>query len=828
MKHIAIDLRFDWNKKQAFGTTAITLAPLNPTSSITLDAGMLMINSTTLASGAPLKFSYDGGDKNDGLAITLDRLYLAGEELTVKVDYRTNWVNAADPNNIWGSYGKGLRFFGPTATEPKKRRQIWSMGEPESNRYWFPGYDAPNDFRTTELTATVEKPLTAISNGKLVATRTNADGTRTFHWKMNTPYTNSLTSIVIGEYVDVKQKYEEIELHSFGYPDEIDAVKATVVRLPDMIKFYSEVTGVKYPYPSYSQVVVQDFAGGMGNIAASTVTENMIDDERTHADFFYLWDGLEAHELASQWFSNLLTCRDWGHFWLSESFPHYFDGLYNEHKNGRAEFLLWQVLGDHNTYLGDWNSGIRRPVVTKNYGRAETMTRDNYSFARGASVLHLLRKQLGEEHWWKAIRLYVKDNANKLVATEDFRRAVEEATGESMEWFFDQWLYRMGHPTFAVTKKYDEAKRQLTLTVKQTQKIDPNDEYPQVQFFQGKVEIEIDGRSEPVWLEAKAENIFTFAAPQPPKLVNFDYESAWIKEIEFKKPLDELLHQLVHDRDVLGQRWAMGELVTLAKAEKTTAEEKAKIHAGFRQLILSNQYWRLRFNALGQLQSLLAPAMETKPVPLDEATTAMLLAVIKNDKSWVRTAAINFLGMTREAKFADLYLKCFTDESDRVINAAATALGRSRSPKAFGALVKLIDKPSWKNQSLISALSGLKELGDQRGVEIAFKALSDRHSPHWTLATPIWDYRLAAAQTLAVLGKSDIAYPMILARFKQSLEEDDVNDIFSNVLLITTLADPRGQEVFAPLKAKFKADANAMKAVEQYETQLKAAIAKSP
>ena len=826
VKHIAIDLRFDWQKKQAYGVTAVTVAPIKPSSQIALDAGRFTINSVALTNGKPLQYSYDGSDRNENLEITLDRIYAAGEAVTVKIAYRTNWVNLADPNNIWGSYGKGIRFFEPTTTEPKKRRQIWSMGEPESNRYWFPGYDAPNDLRTTEFTATVDKPLMAISNGKLIAVKDNADGTHTFHWKMDTPYPNSLTSFVIGEYTDVKQRYGNVELHTFGYPDEVEAVKATVVRLPDMVKFFSEMTGAPYPFSSYSQVMVQDFAGGMGNITTSTITENMIDDYRTHADYFYLWDGQEAHELASQWFGNLLASRDWSQFWLSESFPRYFDALYHEYKNGREEMLLWNHLFNQNTYLSDWNSGIRRPVVTQNYDNAETIARDNYSFLRGALVLHMLRKQLGDEIWWKAIRHYVKTNANKLVSTEEFRKSVETASGESMGWFFDQWLYKMGHPIFVVTKTYDEAKKQLTLCVKQTQKPDPTNEYPQVEFFQGKLEIEIDGKIEQVWLKPQAETIFTFTAAQQPKLVNFDYESTWIKELTFEKSVDELVYQLQSDKDVLGRRSAMSELAGIAKNENTSAEKKQKIYAAFRNVILSDAYWRLRFNALQQLQSVLAPATGTKPATLDEPTITTLLTVIKQEKAWLRTAAINFLGMTRDEKFADLYLSHFNDESERVINAAANALGRTKSPKAFDALAKLPGKPSWKNQSLISALNGLKELGDPRGVEIALKALSDRHSPHWTLATPIWDYRLAAAETLAALGKGDTAYPMIFERFKKSMEENDYNDIFSNVLLITTLADPRGQEVFGLLKAKFKDDANAMNAVNQYESQFKEAIAK--
>lgn len=827
IKHIAIDLRFIWAKKQAYGVASVTLSPFDSTNQIALDAAFFTISSVTSQNGTPLKFDYDGSDKNDNLQITLDRVCPAGEDVTVKIAYRTNWVNTTDPNNLGGSNGKGIRFFEPTSNDLNRPREIWSIGDPESNRYWFPGYDAPNDFRTTEFTATVDQGLTAISNGSLVATKDNADGTRTFHWKMDMPYANYLTSFVVGEYVDVQQDYEGIKLHNYGYRNETDAVEATVVRLPDMVKFYSEVTGVKYPYPNYSQVFVQDLPWGLGNNTLATQSENMIDDERIHAEYFYLWDGLEAEALAQQWFGNYLTCRDWSHVWLNRSFAHYFDGLYNEHKNGHEEFLLWQILADHNTYLGDWASGVRHPIVTRNYENITAFTTDNYSYVRGASVLHMLRKHLGEEKWRRAIQLYLKSNANQSVSTEDFRKAVEAASGESMDWFFDQWLYKMGHPIFEITQSYDAAKKLLTINVKQTQKVDPNDEYPQVEFFQGKLEIEIDGRIEQVWLEPKAENAFSFASTQQPRLVNFDYESTWIKEIKFEKSLEELLYQLEIDKDILGKRWAMGELVNLAKNEKTSAEDKARIYASFRNTILGNSYWRLRQSAIGQLQSLLAPWSETKPVPLDEATITVLLTAIKNEKSWNRAAAINFLGMTQDAKFADIYLSVLDDQSDRVINAAANALGKSKSPKAFAALAKLVNKPSWKNQSLISALSGLKQLGDPRGFDIAFKALSDLHLHRWRLPTPpVWDYRVFAVETIVALGKGEAAFPLIYQRFKTAMNENDLNGIFNNVLLITKLADPRGQEVFDLLRAKFEDDANAMSAVNQYEAQFKEAVKK--
>ena len=214
----------------------------------------------------------------------LDRIYKGGEDIAVKVDYKTNYVNNADGDTAIGSFGRGLRFIKPTADNPKKPRQIWSQGETEFNRYWFPSYDSPNDFRTTELRATVAKPFYVVSNGKLIETKENTDGTRTFHWKMDQPYSNYLTSIVVGETTPVVQDFEGIPVYKFGYTNETKEVAATVKNLPATMKFFSEVTGVKYPYPKYSQAFVEDFGGGMENISATTQIEEMIHDDRELLD----------------------------------------------------------------------------------------------------------------------------------------------------------------------------------------------------------------------------------------------------------------------------------------------------------------------------------------------------------------------------------------------------------------------------------------------------------------------------------------------------------------------------------------------------------------
>ena len=558
VKHVALDLRFDWGLRRAQGTATITLAPLRAADRVTLDAGRLAIEAVSLAGGSPLAFTYDGGDRDDGLLIRLGRTVAAGEDVTLRIAYHSTWHNRSDPNSLGGSDGRGLRFFSPTGTEPMKRRQLWSQGLPAGNRFWFPGYDAPDDWRTTDLRLTVEPPLVALGNGTLVGTHDNPDGTRTFHWRADRPHANHLTSIVIGEYTVVRQAAAGVALESWGYPDEVAAVEATVERLPALLACLSEATGVPYPLPRYAQAFVQDLPWGAGNHGTSTLTENMIDDARTHADWRYLWDGLEAEALAAQWLGGLTTPRDWRDAWLTRGMAHYFDGLCNERLNGRTEFLLWQLAGDQATALGDWSAGIRRPVVPADPDSGRAWALDNGPWARGALVLHQLRAQLGDERFARAMRHFVATAAGRPVGTADFQRAMEASSGEGLDWFFDQWVYGIGHPVFEVTRTYDAARGRLTLRVRQAQAVDTASSFPRARWFRGWVEVEVDDRVERVWLAPREVNLLTFTAATEPRLVQFDVEGAWLKELTFRKPLEELLYQVAHDRDVLGLLLVVG------------------------------------------------------------------------------------------------------------------------------------------------------------------------------------------------------------------------------------------------------------------------------
>jgi aminopeptidase N len=810
IQNVAIDLKFNWEKEQAFGTTDVTLTPFRDLDKFTLDAAAMTINSVTLAKGAALKFNYDEKKENDNLEVQLDRVYKPGEVITVRIDYATNYVNKVETNAGILGFGRGLRFIKPTVNDPDKPRQIWSQGETEFNRYWFPGYDSPNDFRTSELRATVEKPFTVISNGKLMSVTDNPGGTRTFYWKLDTPYSNYLTSIVVGEYAEVKGEYAGIPVNSYVYKDEYAAGAATTKNLPATVKFFSEKTGIKYPYPKYSQTMVEDFGGGMENISATTQIREMIRDERELLDGDS--EGLQSHELAHQWFGDYVTCRDWGQIWLNESFATYFQALWDEELKGHDEFLYSDILSNQNQYFGAWNQGIRRPIVTKFFKDKDAIF-DAYVYPRGGAVLHMLRKHLGDDAWWKAINHYLVQNAHKPVSTEDFRIAVEESTGQSMDWFFDEWLFKMGHPIFEVTQNYDEAKKQLTLNVKQIQKIDPDNEYPQADFFQTFVEIEIDGKIERVWIKPEAENVYTFDTAAKPKIVNFDYESTLIKELKFEKTVADLIYQMQNDKDVLGRNWAMQEL----KEKHLRDAEKSAIYNSFLSMLEKDSSPHNRLAALRALRQIAEPEPTESALTLDADTIRVLQIAAKDKDAPVRAEAFGFLAATRDAKYAGLYLAALNDRSYTVIENAASALAYTKDAKAFDALTRLTNTASWHDRIANAGWSALGVLGDKRVLESALKIVNDKK------ASP--SIRSSALVAIGGTGKGDPrVYPLIAERFKAALAINDFEGIFSSVEAIIKIADPRGQEIFDTLRERFKNTPRMLTEIDKLEAGFKAAL----
>src|SRR5437870_1046766 len=587
-RNIKLDLKCDWEHQQAIGVAPIRLAPtIKDLRRLDFDAAYMTISAAKLSSGTTLKWDYDAS--RERLSVQLDRAYQPTDELTVVISYHTN---QPPPEKRAGLGGGGLNFIKPRPDEPTRPRQIWTQGEAESNHLWFPSFDHPNDFITSEIVATVEKPLSVISNGKLISAKDNPDGTRSFDWKIDEPHATYLTSIIVGEFVPVAGEYAGVPITTNVYRSEIEEGKITAARLPEMVKFFSEKTGVKYPYAKYAQTTVRDFGGGMENISATTQTDNMIHDARTELDSTA--DSLESHELAHQWFGDYVTCRSWSDIWLNESFATYFQAMWDEHHLGHDDFLYRDVKNNQDQYYEAWKRGSRRPIVTEHYADPDAVF-DTYAYPRGGAVLHMLRTYLGEDNWWRAINYYLNKYAHQPVETEQFRIAIEESTGRPMDWFFDEWLYKMGHPIFHVIQSYDAPNKLLVLNVRQEQRPDRESAYPQVTFFQTQVDVEIrtavSTRVLRMQIEAKEEQVFKIPVDSEPLLVNFDYGSTIIKELIFSKSSGQLLYQAANDQDVLGRIWALQQLSTRMNDSKTTAVDRASIVKTLSDAATKDSFW---------------------------------------------------------------------------------------------------------------------------------------------------------------------------------------------------------------------------------------------
>ena len=806
VRHIALDLRFDWQQEQALGTETITFSPLvNDLKSITLDAASMSFSFIKLHDKTPLKYEFD--EQNQKLSIVLDRAYQPADEIKLVIAYHTvrPLIGALSING-----GGGLNFIKPTPDDPTRPRQIWSQGESEYNHYWFPCFDHPNDFFTSEITATVEKPLAVISNGGLVETKDNPDGTRSFHWKIAAPHAAYLTSIIVGEYAPVVGTYDGIPVITNVYPNELEAGKVTAARLPAMVKFFSEKTGIKYPYEKYAQTVARDFNGGMENISATTQYDVMIHDARTEID--QTSDGLQSHELAHQWFGDYLTARNWSDIWLNESFATYFQALWDEHSLGHDDFLFLDVKNNQDQYYAAWARGLRRPIVTRNYANPDAVF-DTYAYPRGGAVLHMLRQNLGEQNWWRAINHYLTKYAHQPVETGQFRIAIEEATGQSMDWFFDEWLYKMGHPIFRVTQDYDAAAKALKVTVKQEQKPDPNSLYPQVVYFQTPVEIEIGtaggAKIERARIEPKEEQTFSFKVDSAPLLVNFDYGDTVIKELRFEKSMDQLSYQLAHDQDVLGRVWALEQLAAKLNNDATVAADKQQIEILLATSLADDKFWGVRLEAATALNN-----------ARSNAARAALVAATRDTKSLVRARALRSLSTSKDASLSTVYLQAIKDKSYAVVGEAARALGQTKSADAYAALVKLIDAESWRDTIKASGLAGLAALGDKQALELGFRFVGVGNQPA---------VRAAALSLLAAVGKDDPrTFPLVSDVLKRALEKGSFTQVRAGIETLVALRDPRAVDVLEGLGRGQTGSSQLRAVIMQAAQRLRATLANTP
>lgn len=713
MQHIRLELALDWDDQSIDGRAVLRLSPFKPLSEITLDASDMKVESVTRISEdneseQKLDFQQHPGE----LEITLDREHSAGETMTLAIEYRVE-----KPQH-------GGHFVVPDDNEPHQARSFWTQSEPEFAQYWYPCIDSPTDRVTSETIVTVPESYLVLSNGTLVDKSGPSDGRRTWHWVQEKTHVPYLFSVVAGEFAEYRQEWNGLEVVSYVPQQWLDDAARSFEKTPAMLTYFSDAIGVRYPWPKYAQICVDEYMwGGMEHTSATTLTLRTLHDERAALDVSS--DNLVAHELAHQWFGDMLTCKDWGELWLNESFATYFATLWQEHDRGRDE-ATWTRHNEAESYKNEDRRRYRRPIVTYRYPEPDAMF-DRHSYPKGGRVLHMLRYELGDEAFWKAIHRYTHGNQFRTVETADLREAIEAATGQGMNWFFDQWVYHGGHPEFEVSYDYDRGADVVRMTVKQTQTV--NDLTP---LFRTSVDVEIVTPDETITRRVtvqKAEETFTFDVPQRPLRMLFDPEDWILKVLTFEKSKQELLNQLAEDKRIMCRVRAIEGLAEY----KPDSDVREALATAARE----DDFWAVREQAVrvlgefagDEVRAVLIEAAQKddksdvrraavralRDFPHDETKDA-LRQIVKEDRSYF--AAADALGslveVDKENVSDDLYAALERDSHQEVIlRAAAEGLAETEDPQALEKLLAMLDPPS-DPERRIAVMRAVARLGERK------------------------------------------------------------------------------------------------------------------
>jgi aminopeptidase N len=353
---------------------------------------------------------------------------------------------------------------------------------------------------------------------------------------------------VAGEFAEAKDKWRNIPVTYYAPKDRSDRLMLNYGRTPAMITYFSEKLGVDYPWEKYAQSMVDDFvAGGMENSSATTNTSSSLRNPKLVPEFPTNEDPLISHELGHQWFGDLVTCKDWGNIWLNEGFATFMEYMWMEAHFGKeqADFDRWESVRNWFTSQNLY----AKPIVRRDFDDSSEF--DGNAYGKGGLVLYMLRHQLGEDAFYAGLKHYLEVNRGKNVVTADLVRAIEEATHTNVDEFFDQWVYGAGAPKFEIAYNYDAEKKQVALTVQQTQKAEAL-----VGLFRVPVDVEITNASGtklyPI-VVSKPTETFTLPSESTPQMVLFDKGTQVLKSVEFKKDKKEWLHQ-VKNAGELGDR----------------------------------------------------------------------------------------------------------------------------------------------------------------------------------------------------------------------------------------------------------------------------------
>ena len=640
--HTKLKVDFNFEKSQLNGEAWVTLTPhFYAVNKVILDAKSFNIHEVKV-NDKKAGFNYS----EDELTVELDKTYKKGEEYTVYIKYtaKPEEITQKGSENITDA--KGLYFIDPKGEDPNKPTQIWTQGETESNSCWFPTIDSPNQKTTQEIYMTVPNKYVTLSNGTLKSQTVNPNGTRMDYWKMDQKHAPYLVFMGVGEFSVVKDSWNGLEVNYYVEPAYEPEAKAIFGNTPEMITFFSNLTGIPYSWDKYSQIVVRDYvSGAMENTTAVVHAEDaqqkkgqLIDNNE--------WESTIAHELFHHWFGDLVTTESWANLTVNESFATYSVYLWFAHKYGKDKADA-NMYSDVQTYMTSKSED--KDLVRFYYLDKEDMF-DTVSYHKGNAILHMLRDVICDEAFFQGMNAFLTEHKYGTAEAQDLRLTFEKVSGKDLNWFFNQWYYGNGHIKMSVTYDYNTINKTVTVNINQ-----------KGNTFKFPLSIDIyeeTGKtSHNVWVN-NAQNSFTFSFNRLPKFINIDAKHVLLAEISDKKTVEEYIFQFNNAPHYLDRRLALEEIA------KNQANKEA-----FNTLIkaLNDPYYEIRVMALESID--LFQKYNKK-----EAIDKVVKMAQSDPKTLVQAAAISVLGKLVDPIYKPLFEKGMTSESYAVTGNSLTSL----------------------------------------------------------------------------------------------------------------------------------------------------------
>jgi aminopeptidase N len=692
LQHQSTTIRFDWPRQAVVGTTTIRIAGLPgaaPISTISIDAGDMTF--TRVVTGTkPLKYDSD----DHAIVVHLASPLRAGEKTSITIDYD-------GANRTKGAYFRPARHI------------VWTQGETEDTHFWVPTYDFPNDKTTWEFYIWTAKGERALSNGRLAGSRAVGDSIE-WHWVLDKPASTYLMTAVVGNYTVLQDEpWRKVPVGYWTYPDSIQAAWRGFAKTPEAIDVFSRKTGVPYPWAKYDQIVIPEFQyGGMENVTATSQNDVAI-LHPAWAEPQANSEGLMAHELAHQWYGDLLTTRRWGDVWLNEGFATFMEQIFTEEAKGVDEGAFDRLGAQEQTIDADRRA--RRPIVWDKWVTDPIeVFFSGHIYPKGATILQMLRHQLGDALFWKAMNRYTKANAYGNVVSDDLRKAFEQTTGKDFKPFFDQWVYGAGFPAFQVSASYDRAAQRLVVSAKEVQ---PRDSL--TGFFDVDADIEARTDSGIVRFVVPVRNGTGEAGANlkaPPRSIRWD-KGNWILDItDFPRSTVMMRYQLVNDDDVLGRVEAVD---VLARRPADQVALDALIRAS-----RNDKFWGVRARAVAAIGAWGSVVTRASIPPTRSVRDALVVATRDPDPRVRQEAALALGQFVIAGKpplevFFRLREMARSDPSLIVRGAALASDIRLEKNAALPLAKQLMTQEVWNNVIRTPALSALKEIDTPEARQLA-------------------------------------------------------------------------------------------------------------